>query len=48
MNSGAATLKKTRYELILDALKSGTFKTKDMAEATQVNRNQRKNTPDSV
>lgn len=34
------TLKETRYELILDALKSGTFKAKDMAEATQVNRNQ--------
>ena len=36
----AGTLKETRYELILDALKSGTFKAKDMAEATQVNRNQ--------
>lgn len=36
----AGTLKETRYELIVDALKSGTFKTKDMAEATQVNRNQ--------
>lgn len=36
----AGTLKETRYELILDALKTGTFKTKDMAEATQVNRNQ--------
>lgn len=36
----AGTLKETRYELIVDALKSGTFKAKDMAEATQVNRNQ--------
>lgn len=36
----AGTLKETRYELILDALKSGSFKAKDMAEATQVNRNQ--------
>ena len=36
----AGTLKETRYELIIDALKSGTFKAKDMAEATQVNRNQ--------
>lgn len=36
----AGTLKETRYELIIDALKTGTFKTKDMAEATQVNRNQ--------
>lgn len=34
------TVRETRYELILEALKSGTFKTKDMAEATQVNRNQ--------
>lgn len=40
MNKGATTVKETRYELILDALKSGTFKAKDMAEATQVNRNQ--------
>ena len=36
----AGTVRETRYELILDALKTGTFKTKDMAEATQVNRNQ--------
>ena len=36
----AGTLKETRYELILDALKTGTFKSKDMAEVTQVNRNQ--------
>ena len=36
----AGTLKETRYELILDSLKSGTFKMKDMAEATQVDRGQ--------
>lgn len=40
MIKSANTRREERFDLILDSLKAGTFKVKDIAEAAQVNRNQ--------